>query len=209
MSNSQTYTEAEVEAIRDSYKATIKTERRSARYYAALIGVQAAFFAVYLCLFILAIWLSRRSEGVFRRIQLVLGVSIFVCVMFHQVFTTLYSYMMGFGGYEDGHFTETFLLATNLINHFSTVITGLLSDSVVAWRFYALYNQKRWTMVTSVVLLLIGLVGGICSGIYICVIDDITKLGNITTEAWAWVMFATNTFLTTLIIVRLCWLKML
>jgi len=90
------------------------------------------------------------------------------------------------------------------------VVAGLLSDGVLAWRFYALYDRKRWTLFIPGALLAATLGEGIYTASKIISEDqwiDDASLGKVyfisTNPAWAWLMLATNTVLTVLILARL------
>jgi hypothetical protein len=98
-------------------------------------------------------------------------------------------------------------METILINAYTSVTTslaGLLSDGVVAWRFYVIYDRRKWALYVPAAAVIINA----C----LCLSADMQHLAiyheynfyentlldvtlNITI-AWGWFMFSVNTLLT-------------
>ncbi|KAI0768471.1 hypothetical protein BD413DRAFT_126095 [Trametes elegans] len=173
-------------------------------------SVLCALFGVYFSLFVLALWANHgRGDLSSRRLRLV------TIVLFVNLCIHLISRSLQFSRARILHPGSDEFLAWSIplvvVGNITTTFAGLCSDGLLAWRFYVLFDMRKWALYVPSAFIIVNAL--LCWSadaqhlaaytryeVYQDVLLEVTL--NITV-AWGWLMFAINTILTGGIIAKI------
>ncbi|KAI0690063.1 hypothetical protein BC835DRAFT_206872 [Cytidiella melzeri] len=178
----------------------------SAAIYAAL----SALFGVYVVLFILALWSTYRKSDAASRLNRNVTIALFVTLLIHYISRgIIFGQSRLINPPKDLQYMSSEPL--KLVTSITTTVAGLISDGLLAWRFYVMYGRKRWAFYGPLVALITNALLGLSGDcLYLSFYHDTANYNSITgftiIAAWGWFTFAINTVLTGAIIGRILYM---
>ncbi|KAI0342526.1 hypothetical protein BDW22DRAFT_1429352 [Trametopsis cervina] len=188
--------------------AALEARFNSFSIIAVIFCSLSALFGVYLVLFILAMWSTyRRSNGNDVRLRVV--TMVFMTLLIHYVSRAVQfgrSRIMTPPASEQAHVTVPLLFITTL----TTTVASFVSDGLLAWRFYVIFERRTWTLyVPATALTINALLGFSGNCLYLSFYNNPARysyMQNISFKisvAWGWSIFAINTLLTIAIMAKI------
>ncbi|EKM56632.1 uncharacterized protein PHACADRAFT_172292 [Phanerochaete carnosa HHB-10118-sp] len=169
----------------------------------------SALTGAYCVLFSFAVWSTYRQAGKAYTQLRVVTIVLFVVIFLHYIARAV-----------DFHQHRSLLNSNNVLNPWSTpvnfissstsTLAGLISDGLLAWRFYVIFNRARWTLYVPWLAILCNAMLGFAAD---CLIfgasrgpqyaERFEKLQLQLDAVWGWAMLVINSVLTGLIIWRI------
>ncbi|KAI0690557.1 hypothetical protein C8T65DRAFT_587817 [Cerioporus squamosus] len=173
-------------------------------------SVLCGLFGIYFSLFILALWANYgRNDPSSRRLRVV-TIVLFVNLSAHFIARSLQFARSRIMEPSSNEFFK-WGIPLIVIGNVTTTFAGLCSDGLLAWRFYILFERKRWALYIPGTFVIINA--------FLCWSADAQHLAAYThydfyentllpvtlkiTVAWGWLMFVINTILTGAIITKI------
>ncbi|TCD61476.1 hypothetical protein EIP91_008393 [Steccherinum ochraceum] len=190
--------------------ATLQNLEISAIVIASLSGL----FGVYFVLFILAVWSTYRKINVASKRLRWVTIILFLDLLAHFITRSL-----GFARArlqdDSDHELLRWDIPLTVVGNVTTTFAGLVSDSLLVWRFHVIFDRKPWTLYIPGV--------AVVMNAFLCWSADAQHLEiyfnrpfyentllpvtlNITV-AWGWFMFFNNTVLTGGILAKIMWIN--
>ncbi|KAI0275164.1 hypothetical protein BC834DRAFT_34725 [Gloeopeniophorella convolvens] len=209
-----------------STSETLQALQIAAITLASLSGL----FGVYFVLFVLAIWSTYQQETVSSKRLRWVTVALFLDLLAHFITRSLEfsrARLQNDSDEEILHWTIPLLVVgkyvtmsrsllrvlTHAAASITTTLAGFLSDGTLAWRFYIIFDRKRWSLFLPAVSVLMNAL--LCwsadaqhLAIYFNRSFYESTLLPVTlkiTVAWGWFMFAINTAMTGAILWKIMW----
>ncbi|KAI9444717.1 hypothetical protein H4582DRAFT_1805927 [Lactarius indigo] len=187
---------------------TLQTLQISAITLAALSGL----FGVYFVLFVLAIWSTyRRGSSSLKRLRWV-TILLFIILLAHFITRALEFSRARLQNDSDRELLSWSIPLT-VVGNVTTTSAALLSDGTLAWRFYIIFDKKKWALylpATAVVASALLCWSADAQHLAIYLDRDFYEntLLPVTlniTVAWGWFIFLINTLLTGGILYKFIW----
>ncbi|KAM5538212.1 hypothetical protein V8D89_008099 [Ganoderma adspersum] len=171
--------------------------------YGIIQSVLCALFGVYFVLFLTALWASYGQRSISSRRLRLVTIILFVDLCAHFIARSLqFARARIMNPPADEFFKWDIPLL--VIGNVTTTFAGLCSDGLLAWRFYIIFDQRRWALYIPMTFVIINA--------FLCWSADAQHLAayhhydfyqNVLLEvtlkitvAWGWLMFTINTVLT-------------
>ncbi|EJD50967.1 hypothetical protein AURDEDRAFT_182273 [Auricularia subglabra TFB-10046 SS5] len=176
---------------------------------AIILATLCGLFGIYFVLFLFSVLCTLRFKSVASRRLRNVTIFLFITLLIHFIVRALqFARARDVDPPEDELYKWTIPLI--VVGNVMTTLAGFVSDGLLVWRFYVIFDRNRWAKWIPGGLVLINAL--LCwsadaqhlaiyhhKELYEKVLLDVTlKI----TVAWGWLMFCINTVLTALIIVR-------
>ncbi|GJE86385.1 hypothetical protein PsYK624_024650 [Phanerochaete sordida] len=181
-----------------------------------LLSITSAVYAslnalcgVYLVLFVFTIWSTyRQAERAYSKLR-VITILLFVVIVIHYTMRSVDFSERRLN--PNGIALDPWTTPVYFIANTTTTLAGLISDGLLAWRFYVVFDRARWALYgPSFAILVNAMLGFAGDALGFSVYHNAElytrryeKLQYTISAAWGWTMFVTNTVLTTAIIWRI------
>jgi hypothetical protein len=180
---------------------------------AVVFSSLSALFGVYLVLFILTVWSTYRSNDRYQTRLRIITIVLFVILCIHYINRALSLWRSRVLPTPSDQFLH-WTIPTTFIGGISTTLSGFVSDGLLAWRFYVIFDRHRWALYIPATAIVANALLGLSGDIQHLLVYQHTTLYQthlrlITfeiTAAWGWVMFVINTFLTGSILCRIMYI---
>jgi len=167
----------------------------------------SALFGVYFVLFALTIWSTFQRENPSHKRLRVVTILLFIDLCLHYIAQALTFSQARIRDQPQDEPTR-WTIPLLFLGSFTVTIAGLLSDGIVAWRFYVIYDRKRWTLYFSATMVILNALLGFSGDFqylfsYRGSTNDFNSLLQVAfriTSIWGWCMLGLNTVLTGAII---------
>ncbi|KAH9944548.1 uncharacterized protein BXZ73DRAFT_97031 [Epithele typhae] len=181
-------------------------------------SVLCALFGVYTLLFVLALWANHGRRGVASRRLRAVTIALYVNLCAHFVARSLQFDRARIMNPPDNEFFKwgiPLIVIGKRVLYFDTdpraLTAGLCSDGLLAWRFYTIFDRKKWGLYIPMTFVVINALLCWSSDAqhlaayyhYELYEDVLLPVTLQITMAWGWLMFAINTILTTAIVVKI------
>ncbi|KAI0819070.1 hypothetical protein BC629DRAFT_1588383 [Irpex lacteus] len=169
----------------------------------------SALFGVYLVLFFLAIWSTYKRQGVAQRRLRIVTIVQFLTILAHY---TCRAVQFGRSRLLNPPSNEQRLVDVPLLfaSALTTTIAAFISDSLLAWRFYKVFECQRWALYVPVVAVTINCLFGVAEDCLFLSLyhsaADYARLEPFAFKmnvAWGWVTFGINTVMTIAILTKI------
>ncbi|KAI9452561.1 hypothetical protein BJY52DRAFT_906954 [Lactarius psammicola] len=187
---------------------SLQTLQISAITLASLSGL----FGVYFVLFVLAVWSTYRCDSSAPKRLRWVTILLFMVLLAHFITRSLEFSRSRLQNDSDRELLRWSIPLT-VVGNVTTTAAALLSDGTLAWRFYVIFERKKWALyfpATAVVVNALLCWSADAQHIAIYFNRDFYEntLLPVTlniTVAWGWFIFIINTFLTGGILYKLIW----
>ncbi|KAI0705826.1 hypothetical protein BC835DRAFT_1409892 [Cytidiella melzeri] len=182
---------------------------------AVVFSSVSALFGVYIVLFILAAWASSRRQGKCHKCLPIISWLLFIDLALHYT-TRILFFVQARNPDPPGDEEARWTIPLLFLGSISVTVAGLLSDGLVAWRFYVIYEHKRWALYGPATAVAINAILGFSGDIqYLLSEGDGGQIFNNhlqvafkTTAAWGYCMLAINAVLTAAIIGKIIYVAL-
>ncbi|KAH9934570.1 uncharacterized protein BXZ73DRAFT_20820, partial [Epithele typhae] len=173
-------------------------------------SVLCALFGLYFALFVLALWANYGRGDVSSKRLRIVTIVLFVNLCAHFIARSLQFARARIMEPADNEFFKWGIPLT-VIGNVTTTFAGLCSDGLLAWRFFVIFDQRKWALYIPGTFVIINAL--------LCWSADAQHLAAYThydfyentllevtlqiTVAWGWLMFVINTTLTLAIITKI------
>jgi len=189
---------------------TLQTLQITAIALAALSGL----FGVYLVLFVLAVWSTYRQDtSPSKRLRLA-TVLLFVVLVNHFITRSL-EFSRARLQIDTDREMSRWSIPLTFLGNITTTFAALLSDGTLAWRFYVVFDKRKWALYLPAV--------AVTMNTLLCWSADFQHLGFYAnkdlyentllpvtldiTVAWGWFIFTNNTLMTGGILYKIIWVN--
>lgn len=187
---------------------TLQTLQITAIILASLSGL----FGVYFILFVLAVWSTYRRGSPSSKRQRWVTILLFIVLLAHFITRALEFSRARLQNDSDRELLRWSIPLT-IVGNVTTTSAALLSDGILAWRFYIIFEKEKWALylpTTAVVMNALLCWSADAQHLAIYFNRDFYEntLLPVTldiTVAWGWFIFLTNTLLTGGILYKLIW----
>lgn len=189
----------------------IQTPFQNLSTMAVVFCTLSALFGAYVVLTAIAVWSTYRryQETAYKRLLWV-TVILFLVLCAHysaRAFTFGRARIENPGPNEESRWTVPLIF----VGAITSTISGLISDGIVAWRFYNIYGKPRWALYVPAAAVIITALLGFSGDFQQLAIyrsldlynDHIVMIALDVNAAWGWCIFTVNTILTGSIIGRI------
>ncbi|TFL01386.1 hypothetical protein BDV98DRAFT_507867 [Pterulicium gracile] len=181
---------------------------------AVVLACLSGLFGVYIILFILALWSIFGRKGTAHRRLRVITVAMFLVLLCHFISKALQFYRAGQRNPPEDE-RHRWTTPLSLVSNMTTTFSGLISDGLLAWRFYIIYERKKWALYVPLIIVTLNtLMCGSADAFHLAIYFRTTEYFEtallpaviLAGVVWGWIMFALNTVLTSMILLRIVYM---
>ncbi|KAI0771376.1 hypothetical protein BC629DRAFT_1595617 [Irpex lacteus] len=163
----------------------------------------SALFGVYVVIFSLAVWLTFRRAGALYRNLRIVSIGLFTVLLAHYICRgIIFSQSRIINPPQDMLRLSTIPLS--FIAAVTSTLAGLISDGLLAWRFYVVYGRHPWALWIPMSMIILNTCLGLAANFQILAFYSneqkylhFYQLSVLKVDvAWCWFTFAINTALT-------------